>query len=246
MKKSFVLSAVFFGFCTLSFSQDIITLRNGDDIEAKVLEIDSRTVKYRLFGEPDGVIYVLDKSELLIIRYENGRKEVFADQSEDNLFAPQSEPEKSIVPGMKYRELKHLYKASDYVSTPGDPYLPGVSGVLSFLIPGLGQMVCDEVGRGFGYLGGSVGLALLTGIGAGYSYMSTGAAIVALVGSVGWITLDVIAIVDAVKVAKVKNMYVQDMRNKYSIDVNMLPSVDYIPTGNGMQPTIGLTVALNF
>lgn len=246
MKKLIIVLTSVLGLSLPAFSQDIITTRDGDEIEAKVLEIDSQNVKYRLYSEPDGVMYTARKADLMMIRYENGRKEVFINQSSFNRMLSQREPAEGLVPGMKYKELKDIYSPSEYISMPGNPYSPGLSGVLSFLIPGLGQMICDEVGRGFGFLGGSVGLAIVTGVGLGYSYYSTGAAVVAIISYIGLLTLDIIAIVDAVKVAKVKNMYVQDMRSAYSFDLNLRPSIDYIPSASGMQPTVGLTLALNF
>ena len=246
MKKLIIVLTSVLGLSLPAFSQDIITTRDGDEIEAKVLEIDSQNVKYRLYSEPDGVMYTVRKADLMMIQYENGRKEVFANQSSFNRMLSLREPAEGLVPGMKYKELKDIYSPSEYILMPGDPYSPGLSGVLSFLIPGLGQMICDEVGRGFGFLGGSVGWAIVTGVGLGYSYYSTGAAVVAIISSIGLLTLDIIAIVDAVKVAKVKNMYVQDMRSAYSFDLNLRPSIDYIPSVSGMQPTVGLTLALNF
>ena len=51
---------------------------------------------------------------------------------------------------------------------------------------------------------------------------------------------------DAVRVAKVKNMYEQDLRKKYTFDVDFHPSVNYIQTADGIQPTAGLTLALKF
>lgn len=246
MKKLIIVLTSVLGLSLPAFSQDIITTRDGDEIEAKVLEIDSQNVKYRLYSEPDGVMYTVRKADLMMIQYENGRKEVFANQSSFNRMLSLREPAEGLIPGMKYKELKDIYSPSEYISMPGDPYSPGLSGVLSFLIPGLGQMICDEVGRGLGFLGGSVGLAIVTGVGLVYSYYSTDAAIVAIINSIGLLTLNIIAIVDAVKVAKVKNMYVQDMRSAYSFDLNLRPSIDYIPSVSGMQPTVGLTLALNF
>ena len=63
---------------------------------------------------------------------------------------------------------------------------------------------------------------------------------------VSLLTIDICAIVDAVRVAKVKNMYEQDLRKKYTFDVDFHPSVNYIQTANGVQPTAGLTLALKF
>ena len=58
--------------------------------------------------------------------------------------------------------------------------------------------------------------------------------------------MEITSIVDAVKVAKVKNMYSEDLRRKYSFDMNLYPSVQYIPAGTGLQPTAGFTLAMNF
>ena len=67
-----------------------------------------------------------------------------------------------------------------------------------------------------------------------------------LVGSVAQLTIEICAIVDAVRVAKVKNMYEQDLRKQYSFDVDFYPSVNYVQTAGGVRPAAGLTLALKF
>jgi hypothetical protein len=59
---------------------------------------------------------------------------------------------KEIVAGMKYKELKNIYNYKEWNSDRGDRYNPGVMSVCSFLIPGLGQMISGEIGRGFAWL----------------------------------------------------------------------------------------------
>ena len=54
----------------LANAQDVVIMNNGDEIRAKVLEITSDEVKYRLYEEPDGVIYSVWKSDILMIHYE--------------------------------------------------------------------------------------------------------------------------------------------------------------------------------
>lgn len=119
----------------------------------------------------------------------------------------------------------------------------------SFVIPGLGQMICGEVGRGFAYLGGQLALSVATYLSTSacycYGYYGIGT-IVGLVGISGVIAIDICSIVDAVRVAKVKNMYTQDLRNNYSFDLKLHPSVDVMQVGNTLQPTVGMTLALNF
>lgn len=74
----FALMALF-GFNTSA--QDVITLKNGDDIRSFVQEIGETEVKYKKFENPNGPNYTLKKSEILIIRYANGSKDIFADET---------------------------------------------------------------------------------------------------------------------------------------------------------------------
>ena len=48
------------------------------------------------------------------------------------------------------------------------------------------------------------------------------------------------------RIAKVKNMYEQDLKKTYAIDVDLYPSVDYIQLASGVQPTTGFTFAVRF
>lgn len=59
------------------FSQDIITLNNGDIIQSKIIEIGQTDVRYRRFENQSGPVYVLSKPEIAMIVYENGIKDVF-------------------------------------------------------------------------------------------------------------------------------------------------------------------------
>jgi len=76
IKMSRIIVVCFF----ISFScvsQDIITKTNGDDIPCKVIEISTTEVKYKRFDNPEGPTFVLTKSEILMIRYQNGTKDIF-------------------------------------------------------------------------------------------------------------------------------------------------------------------------
>ena len=161
---------------------------------------------------------------------------------------------KEIVAGMKYKELKSIYSYKDWTATEGDRYSPGVMSVCSFFIPGLGQMLSGEVGRGFGWFGGAVGSWALIGVGAGLetagrindnSGMSMTGSIMTIVAYLGLGAIEVCSIIDASRVAKVKNMYNQDLK-KRNYSLNLYPSVDYINMANGVQPTAGLTLAMRF
>ena len=245
------MSVLLFGAVSAS-AQDVITMKNGEDVLAKVLEIDTRNVKYRLFGEPDGVIYTIPRSQVLLIRHESGRNEVFDSAPTQSYgYGTYVEPAAGIVPGMKYKELKNIYNYEDWYSGRGDKYNPTLMGLCSFLIPGLGQMISGEVGRGFAWFGGAVGCYFLSaatmalGITAIYSDNGMAGTLLMLAGPAAMLTVDVCAIVDACRVAKVKSMYAQDLR-KMNYTLNLHPSIDCIAMPNGIQPTAGLTLAMRF
>ena len=67
-------------FSNVLVAQDIITKKNGNNvvtIEAKIIEISSSEIKYKKFDFQDGPTYTELKANILMIRYENGLKEVF-------------------------------------------------------------------------------------------------------------------------------------------------------------------------
>lgn len=61
-----------------AFSQDIIVKKDGSIIKSKVIELNSTEIKYKKISNIDGPTYVLEKSEILSINYENGEVETFS------------------------------------------------------------------------------------------------------------------------------------------------------------------------
>lgn len=159
-----------------------------------------------------------------------------------------------IKPGMKFKEYNKLYVTSDYQHMPGDPYRPWVAGLTSFFIPGLGQMICGEVGRGFIFFGSTLGAAIISSVCSGLAVQKSGDVstilnVTSLAFSVGILVVDIYSIIDAIKVAKIKNMYIQDLKEMSysSIDMKLYPSIKYIQdVESNLQPAVGITFALNF
>ncbi len=60
-----------------AYAQDNIILRNGDEIPAKVLEVGRQELKYRKLSNPDGPVYTAPLSDVFLIKYANGTKDVF-------------------------------------------------------------------------------------------------------------------------------------------------------------------------
>ena len=232
MKRLIMLLSVLAFFAVSAAAQDFVTKRNGEDIPAIVDEVGPDYVRFRLWDEPDGVTYTMLKNEILMIRYATGRNEVFDQMSS-----------LAVAPMMKYKEMAKVYDYRLYQKSLYDRYSPAGSGIASFFIPGLGQMICGEWGRGFAYLGGHVGCTILTSL----SAIAESDTLV-LMGLAGVLAIDICSIVDGVRVAKVKNMYMEDIRRSgyYGLDVDLYPSVNYVRTTSGVQPTAGMTLALRF
>ncbi|MDR2775343.1 MAG: hypothetical protein LBC19_11505 [Tannerella sp.] len=74
---SILVLLLFTGAVSLVKAQDVITKKDGSEIRAKVVEKDNSTVRYKLYDNPSGPTYVVEKSELFMIKYEGGRKELF-------------------------------------------------------------------------------------------------------------------------------------------------------------------------
>jgi hypothetical protein len=128
---------------------------------------------------------------------------------------------------MQYKDYSKLYDAGNYVPRQNDPFQPFVAGLASYFIPGLGQCVCGEGGRGLGFFLGTE----MMGVGTIISILSTPGVIgvydfdeqtvipqpsagdhfrnATLLA--GTCALYVWNIFDAVKVAKIKNMYHHDV-----------------------------------
>ena len=57
-------------------AQDFLTKRNGDELAVKVVEITPAEVKYRRTDNPDGPLISVWRSDVFMIRYANGTREV--------------------------------------------------------------------------------------------------------------------------------------------------------------------------
>ena len=77
--------------------QDIIVKKNGDEIKAKIDQVLDLEIRYHKFENLSGPVYSIAKSEIFMIKYENGTKDVFATQSEQAVSKPQQTPKVSFT-----------------------------------------------------------------------------------------------------------------------------------------------------
>ena len=81
MKKGLLILVAIICFVFASQAQDIILKHDGSDIKAKVLEITELQVKYKDFDFQDGPTRNINISDVFMITYENGQKEIFQKQT---------------------------------------------------------------------------------------------------------------------------------------------------------------------
>ncbi len=217
------------------FAQDVITKTDGTEIQATVTQIGVNEIKYIRYGTT-APVYTLLKSDIFMIKYEDGTKDVF-----------KKEPAQRVNRQQTYNNNTALYDTplKTYKYTCGDPINPNGarksawgSGIASFFIPGLGQFINGDVGAGFLFLGGNIICNTVM-----LSTRNEGAFVAALVGG---ITINIWSIVNAAQVAKRVNV-----ARGYELGRNTYLQIEptLIPQNNLFQPNdyaYGMNVRVSF
>ncbi|PBQ34065.1 hypothetical protein CNR22_20545 [Sphingobacteriaceae bacterium] len=74
-------------FKSFTDSCDVIIYKNGSEDRIKILEVTGTTIKYKKCSMPDGPDYIVEKSNVFMLKYSNGTNEVFKVQE-----APAQQP----------------------------------------------------------------------------------------------------------------------------------------------------------
>jgi len=80
-----------------TYAQDVITLKSGEEIKAKVTEISSSEIKYKRFDNLDGPTIVIEKVKVFAINYENGTREVINAITEANITSISESDDKKFL-----------------------------------------------------------------------------------------------------------------------------------------------------
>jgi hypothetical protein len=78
--KTIMITLAFTLSTMIGVSQDIILKKSGDEIAATILEVGPTEIKYKDFGIEEGPILTILKSEIFMIKYKNGTREVFSEE----------------------------------------------------------------------------------------------------------------------------------------------------------------------
>ena len=130
LKFTLLLSIFLIGIKAVA--QDKIVKKGGEILEVKILEISPNEVKYYIFSDPTGPIFIMDKDRILEVVYENGRSEQYVSPLNDG----------ELYIGQKKRALKMNFISPllGYTQLAYEQNLkPGRSYEVSLGIIGLGQ-----------------------------------------------------------------------------------------------------------
>jgi hypothetical protein len=140
--------------------------------------------------------------------------------------------------------MKELYKDVPYKYQNGDKYNPALIGGASALVPGLGQIITKEYGRGaLLFLGTTTGAFMFN---IGFIYVIAGepgikTPFLFIGGLALFNTCYLLSITNAMKIARIKNLYYRDLKiNEGSIQLN--PYINASSFTGGMHKGITLRV----
>lgn len=139
-------------------AQDIITLRSGEDINAKVTLVSDNNIEYKKWDNQDGPTFRKKLSEVFSVKYQNGKKEVFNTQTQDKFTQPSTYINPSIL-GLMDCSKGNLYinghELSDY-----EIYQYCGLQTLETYKSACGQRAAGKVLSTIGWIDFGVGLAL--------------------------------------------------------------------------------------
>ena len=153
------------------YAQDIITKKDGVDIKAKVLEVGLSQITYKKFTNLEGPIYTISISDILMITYANGEREVFNVSGNTKQEAAQSKKRMTYNSWSGRVSMGDVYVTNDlaikYLSPQDyDLYKRGKSLSISGTILGCAGAVPLGIGLGFMSAGEPANVGLLAGGGA--------------------------------------------------------------------------------
>lgn len=270
MKKKIIFLIVFIlGVFNQINAQDTIVFKNNELKTVKVTVVKSDELTCKEFTNLEGPDYIYALKKIKEVRFQNGIVQQFNIPDDEIEYVNdvavrkyqevETNNESNIKPLNTFKERSEYYKGVPYRREFGDPYNLWAAGIASYFIPGLGQMISGETGRGFAFLGGfsAAYVVTLVGISNIYTepywnnnnhYGNSSAAMFTIGGGIAMLGIYIWSIVDAVNVARVNNLYERDLRNSSQLNFQLSPYVDVSkPTLSlNNQPALGLSLKVSF
>lgn len=114
LKLFSLLASIILCNITNLFSQDVIFLSNGNEIEVKIIKIGDTEIEYKKWSNQDGPTYIEKTSNIFMIKYQNGEKDIF-EKKQNNvneqsvvITKPHEDMSIEIVGGRYYYQGKQI------------------------------------------------------------------------------------------------------------------------------------------
>lgn len=236
MKKLLLFSfIIIFQFNTSAQKLDLIVSNKGDSIACKIDSVTASHIYFEMTANGGDIVNTMfDLNNIKVYKKDIILKYQYLYKSGT-----------SIIAGKKvnhrYKDYKNIDLKYTYPANVANQYDPSLAGLMA-VVPGLGHVYVGEPVRGLVFLGGMTLSLFPMGIGFGMAWGGqAGAGLVFLTGVAGFFTIYVCNFIDAVKVAKVKNIVNQNKNISFKIEP-FIEKGDYQFQANN----IGFSVKINF
>ncbi len=234
--KTLLIAILFLSFCLNSYSQnlDLIVTNQKDSIICKIDSVTDSDIYYQTISENNKGQYKFQMVDVKSYSYNYVSEIQYLLKYANKNTNPENDG--------TYKYLRKKYARTPYKTRESDRYSPGAAGVFA-LIPGFGHIYTGEPLRGLAFWGGMIG-SFGTMVG-GFAMAWDGAPIGApffFAGAAGIIVFYIWNIIDAVQVAKVKNLAL-----RYNdISLKVLPNLEFSTAYNQPTNNFGVRLVLSF
>lgn len=141
-------------------TQDLIILKDGNEINAQVMEINLSDIKYKKLDNPGGPSYSVQKSEVFMIKYKNGTKDII------NKVKETEQETKTSIPSLSHPSVSNTSISNKSLTTKGVVELGGDISYISQTAAGNSSSInVFSFSPTFGFiLANGFELSLITGI----------------------------------------------------------------------------------
>jgi opacity protein-like surface antigen len=158
------------------FAQDVIYKHDGTEIKAKVTEITESVIKYKKYEQLEGPIRNILISDVFMIIYEDGTREVFKSKETENEKQPDIIKQEEVVSEENNEETSLQNSSTTNTSENNKDYIDNRTGSfflgLNYFSPSLSVMK-DIYGAGFiGSLGTEFWISEKFGLGVNMKYFN--------------------------------------------------------------------------
>lgn len=136
--KKVLMIGVLVGAFAIANAQDVIYFRNGAQQNGKVLQVGTNDVSYKKAENPNGPTYIINKSDVAMIEYQNGTQDLI--NSNNSNYNPSGNQQQTYNPQV-YQQQNTVY------AQPSQTY---IRPQVNVIVP----PVYNTWGNYYGYSGG--------------------------------------------------------------------------------------------